>query len=144
MLTLSEKGRIVLRLQLYAIYLVLQTMYQALMKIVYICTGIGEIPSGKVRVSAIVWRYKVDPEEIAKRKDFILGPGYLENIELLNNSHWTIYTIEKDLVVFVLLPEPVTTYTIENNPFLFVPLFEKVSSSLIENDGELVRSLAKG
>ncbi|KAK6009452.1 hypothetical protein OSTOST_25612 [Ostertagia ostertagi] len=103
---------------------------KSLIEIVYLCTGTNKIPSGKIRISSIVWRYKVDPEEIAKRKDFVLAPGYLDSVELLNNPHWTIYTIEKDLVVFVLLPEPITTYTIENHPFIFVPLFEKVSFRL--------------
>ncbi|XGW18291.1 hypothetical protein V3C99_002710 [Haemonchus contortus] len=125
MQTTSEKGWVVFRLQLYAIYLVLQTIYKKLLEVVYLCTGTREIPDGKVRVSSIVWRYKVDPEEIAKRKDFVLAPGYLDSIEILNNPQWAIYTIEKDLVIFVLLPEPITTYTIDKNPFLFVPMFEK-------------------
>ncbi|KAK5975044.1 hypothetical protein GCK32_006149 [Trichostrongylus colubriformis] len=125
MQSLSEKGWIILRLQLYAIYLVLQTIYQSLIELVYIFTGNAEIPSDKVRISSIVWRYKVDPEEIAKRNDFVLAPGYLDSVELLNNPHWILYSIEKNVVVFVLLPEPITTYTIENNPFIFVTLFEK-------------------
>ncbi|VDO36665.1 unnamed protein product [Haemonchus placei] len=131
MQTTSEKGWVVFRLQLYAIYLVLQTIYRKLLEVVYLCTGSREIPDGKVRVSSIVWRYKVDPEEIAKRKDFVLAPGYLDSIEILNNPQWAIYTIEKDLVIFVLLPEPITTYTIDKNPFLFVPMFEKEVRTLL-------------
>ncbi|KIH52344.1 hypothetical protein ANCDUO_17555 [Ancylostoma duodenale] len=74
---------------------------------------------------SIMWRYKLDPEEIPKRKDFVVASGHFESAELLNNSHWTIYTIERDYVLFVLLPEPVYSYNISEHPFLYVPLFER-------------------
>lgn len=110
--------------------------------------GTAEIPHGKVRVHSIIWRYKIDPEEIAKRKDFVLTAGYLDSVEILNSAHWTVYTIEKvgcpnttlkfdqfalmqnffqNFVVFVMLPEPVYSYSIAEYPFIFVPMYEKVS-----------------
>lgn len=87
--------------------------------------GTAEIPHGKVRVHSIIWRYKIDPEEIAKRKDFVLTAGYLDSVEILNSAHWTVYTIEKNFVVFVMLPEPVYSYSIAEYPFIFVPMYEK-------------------
>lgn len=64
-------------------------------QVVRVLNGTAKIPDGKVRMLSIVWRYKLDPEEIAKRRDFVLASGHFESTELLNNSHWTIYTIER-------------------------------------------------
>ncbi|KAJ1357375.1 hypothetical protein KIN20_015511 [Parelaphostrongylus tenuis] len=122
---LSEKILIVLRLQLYTVYLLLQLFYQKLIQLFRTWKGTEEIPSGKVRVYSILWRYKVDPEEIPKRSDFILAPGYVDEIDLLKSSHWIIYTIEKDYVLFALLPEPIYSYHISRYPFMYVPMFEK-------------------
>ncbi|KHJ92039.1 hypothetical protein OESDEN_08079 [Oesophagostomum dentatum] len=125
MQTIQEKAWIVLRLQFYAVYLVLQWIFQKVTEAVRMLSGTAEIPDGKVRMLPIIWRYKLDPEEIAKRKDFVLASGHFESVELLNNSHWSIYTIERDYVLFVLLPEPIYSYNISEYPFIFVPLFER-------------------
>ncbi|ETN76590.1 hypothetical protein NECAME_11569 [Necator americanus] len=120
-----EKARIVLRLFLYAIYLTLQWVCQKITEGIRIFNDTAEIPDGQVRMLSIVWRYKIDPEEIAKRQDFVLASGHFESADLLNNSHWSIYAIERDYVLFVLLPEPVFSYNISEFPFIFVPLFER-------------------
>ncbi|KAL6728809.1 hypothetical protein Aduo_010544 [Ancylostoma duodenale] len=123
--TIPEKAWIVLQLQLYTIYSAFYWIYQRVTEAVRVLNGTAEIPDGKVRMLSIVWRYKLDPEEIAKRRDFVLASGHFESAELLNNSHWTIYTIERDYVLFVLLPEPVYNYNINEYPFIFEPLFER-------------------
>lgn len=116
---------VIIRLQLYAAYLVLQMIYEKILEVYRLAAGTAEIPHGKVRVHSIIWRYKIDPEEIAKRKDFVLTAGYLDSVEILNSAHWTVYTIEKNFVVFVMLPEPVYSYSIAEYPFIFVPMYEK-------------------
>ncbi|EYC25880.1 hypothetical protein Y032_0011g1439 [Ancylostoma ceylanicum] len=125
MLTILEKAWVVLQLQLYTIYSAFYWIFQRVTEAVRVFNGTAEIPDGKVRMLSIVWRYKLDPEEIAKRKDFVLASGHFESTELLNNSHWTIYTIERDYVLFVLLPEPVYSYNITEYPFIFEALFER-------------------
>ncbi|RCN51509.1 hypothetical protein ANCCAN_02175 [Ancylostoma caninum] len=125
MSSIMEKAWIVLQLQLYTIYSAFYWIYQRVTEAVRVLNGTAEIPEGKVRMLSIVWRYKLDPEEIAKRRDFVLASGHFESAELLNNSHWTIYTIERDYVLFVLLPEPVYSYNINEYPFIFEPLFER-------------------
>ncbi|VDM78209.1 unnamed protein product [Strongylus vulgaris] len=125
MQTIQEKVWIVLRLQFYAIYLLIQHIYQKIKEAFRAAAGTADIPDGNVRMLSIIWRYKLDAEEIARRTDFVLAGGHFESIELLNNSHWTIYTIERDYVLFVLLPEPIYSYNISEYPFIFVPLFEK-------------------
>ncbi|KJH48647.1 hypothetical protein DICVIV_05206 [Dictyocaulus viviparus] len=120
-----EKVLVVARVQFYVIYLIFQWILQTLLKLFRECNGTAKIPNGKIRVYSIIWRYKLDPEEIAKREDFVLISGYFDSIELLENSHWIIYTIEKDYVLFVLLPEPIFSYNISKYPFMFVPMYEK-------------------
>ncbi|VDL81647.1 unnamed protein product [Nippostrongylus brasiliensis] len=119
------KVLVVLQFQFYAFYLLLQTIYQKLTEVSRLICGTADIPRGKTRVCSILWRYKVDPEEITKRKDFIFTSGHFETVDILNNSHWSIYTIEKDFVLFVLLPEPIYSYNIEQYPFIYVPMYEK-------------------
>ncbi|CAJ0599954.1 unnamed protein product [Cylicocyclus nassatus] len=125
MQTIYEKFWIVLRLQFYVIYLLLQHIYGKIKEVFRMAAGTADIPDGHVRMLSIIWRYKLDPEEIAKRSDFVLAGGHFESIELMNNSHWSIYCIERDYVLFVLLPEPFYSYNISEYPFIFVPLFEK-------------------
>ncbi|KAK6740076.1 hypothetical protein RB195_008507 [Necator americanus] len=120
-----EKAWAILRLQFYVIYLALQWIYQKTTEIIRVLNGTAEIPDGKVRMLSIMWRHKLDPDEIEKRQDFVLGGGHFESVELLNNSHWAMYTIEKDYVLFVLLPEPIYSYNISEYPFIFVPMFER-------------------
>ncbi|ETN76592.1 hypothetical protein NECAME_11571 [Necator americanus] len=117
-----EKAWAILRLQFYVIYLALQWIYQKTTEIIRVLNGTAEIPDGKVRMLSIMWRHKLDPDEIEKRQDFVLGGGHFESVELLNNSHWAMYTIEKDYVLFVLLPEPIYSYNISEYPFIFVPI----------------------
>ncbi|KAJ1367629.1 hypothetical protein KIN20_028577 [Parelaphostrongylus tenuis] len=102
-----------------------KAMHTATSELFRIWEGTAEIPSRKARIYSIVWRHKVSPGEIARRSDFILASEYVDNIDILRSSYWTVYTIEKDCVLFVLLPEPVYSYHISRYPFMYIPMFEK-------------------
>ncbi|KAK6740078.1 hypothetical protein RB195_008508 [Necator americanus] len=119
------KAWAILRLLLYVIYLTLQWIYQKTTEVVRVINGTAEIPDGKVRMFPIIWRHKLDPNETEKRQDFVLAAGHFESVELLNNSHWAMYSIERDYILFVLLPEPIYSYNISEYPFIFVPMFER-------------------
>ncbi|CAJ0590875.1 unnamed protein product [Cylicocyclus nassatus] len=97
MQSIQEKFWIVLRLQLYVIYLLLQHSYQKIKEVFGVAAAIADIPDGHVRM--FIYYLALDPGEIAKRNDFVLAGGHFESIELMNNSQWSVYCIERALAV---------------------------------------------
>ena len=75
----------------------------------------------------ILWKNKMDPEEIAKRQDFVTSLGEYVDIGLLDNPAWHLYCVEKERAFFVLLPHPICHYRLERCPFIYVPVFEEVN-----------------
>ena len=94
---------------------------------------------GHVRISRILLKYKMDPEEISRRQDFIPSCGYFVESDVLDNPNWHLYCVERDRAFFVLLPRHIQYYSTARYPFIYVPIFEEALALAEVRKEEFIR-----
>uniref|UniRef100_A0A1I7Z0F5 DUF5672 domain-containing protein n=1 Tax=Steinernema glaseri TaxID=37863 RepID=A0A1I7Z0F5_9BILA len=80
---------------------------------------------GHARVSAILYRRKRDPEEIATTDDFVTIYESFKPLDSLD-SHWAIYCVDRNYALLVELPQETTYYEAKRFPFCFLPFFDEL------------------
>uniref|UniRef100_A0A7E4WDM6 Uncharacterized protein n=1 Tax=Panagrellus redivivus TaxID=6233 RepID=A0A7E4WDM6_PANRE len=90
-----------------------------------VISGEFDVPVQMARRGCVIFRFKRDCLEIARREDFVvLDDGFVGFEELLE-PEWMVYSIDKRGAVFVKMPKPSPEYSAENCPFLFMNMFEE-------------------
>ncbi|KAK0407113.1 hypothetical protein QR680_019006 [Steinernema hermaphroditum] len=110
----------------HLIYFFLRRLFAIFQLIYRQCKENDLIPSGHARVSAIVYRRKRDPEEIASTDDFVTIHESFKPLDFLD-SHWAIYCVDRNYALFVELPQPTTYYEAKRFPFCYIPFFEEAT-----------------
>ncbi|KAK0407115.1 hypothetical protein QR680_019008 [Steinernema hermaphroditum] len=110
----------------HVLYLVFCRIFFALQLVYRRWTETATIPTGHARVSAIVYRRKRDPEEIASTDDFVTIHESFKPLDFLD-SHWAIYCVDRNYALFVELPQPTTYYEAKRFPFCYIPFFEEAT-----------------
>lgn len=113
-----------LTLVVYGIYLLGWHLFQRFKQIRRLVNGSAEVSLKEARLHRIIFRRKRDPEEIARREDFLTVDDGIISMERLKEPQWTVYSIDKKRVFLVELPHPLSYYSIDKYPFIFVPLFD--------------------
>ncbi|CAD6198651.1 unnamed protein product [Caenorhabditis auriculariae] len=113
------------RIIFYYLYIVIRLFIHQIVKAFRIYKKQQVIPEGQIRINNILYRHKLDPEQIAHDCDFLLSGSFLADYSVLKSPQWVPYAIYKDVVYYVLLPKDVKQYSARSTSFIFVPMFEE-------------------